>query len=171
MVHLSDTLEKMRDTLSIVAGGGILMSPQSAQAFLAGLDFAADEARRQEAELDQLRWNDKARRDGLRNVTHAARAAAEVEGAEAQAACARVGERLHRLSRADASPLRQVATQIKTARPSVVVISRALTEGDVAAAINAIADAVGVTRPIDALEGDASPPRDPLHRDLKEDGA
>lgn len=178
MVYLSDTLTRMRNSFSPVAGGGILMPPASAQDFLRSLDAAADEARRQEAELEQLRWNARARADATRNMAVVARVDAATETGEAEAACARVAERLKRLGQSEPSPLQRVAAQIRAARPSVVIqigpyarVTRTLNEGDVAAAVNAIADAIGVARPIDALHGDAPPPRDPLDRDLAEDGA
>lgn len=156
-VRLSDSIDRLRHALTLVSGGGLIMGPQSARDFLAELDVAAAEARRQETIIDTLES------DGASQI---ADRIARLKAREAQ-----IDER--------ATPaLQRVAAQIKAARPSVVIqispyarVTRTLSEGDVAAAVNAIADAIGVARPIDMLEGDAPPPRDPLARDLAEDGA
>jgi len=66
-VILSETLRDLRGALPLTAAGTVIMSPHSACDFLAALDILTDQARKLEAEVDQLRWRLGAARDAGRN--------------------------------------------------------------------------------------------------------
>lgn len=162
-VILSQTIRELRGALPMTASGTVVMSPRSAGDFLAALDILADQARKLEAEVDQLRWRLGAARDGVRNMALAARASASDAVDEA---VQRLVDRRARIERRDAD----LTAQIEAARGRIDAVREGLRRGTIAVFPVAprpapTSDPVGV----DVLDGDR--PRDPLGRDSAEDGA
>ena len=196
MTHdrLSHCLAALRGSLPINELGQIHLSTMASGYLLNALRDAAAIAVAIENDLDALKWRLGRMTDPLRDMASAARTLADeiepepatqaapdaldrrIEHIKAKAAALTDAD-LHapRDARTEAARRFAAAQERAGARPGahrlrlVVDNPQAL---DVAAAMDAIADAIGVSSeaPIDALAGDRAP-ADPLARDLAEDGA